>query len=233
MGNEFTDDAYTDRLSEYIDDELDSQEHAEVERHLGQCASCRAVVDDLRAVAARAASLPDRAPQQDLWGEVNRQIGGDGRHVLAFAPRRRFSFTLPQLAAAGIALMVLSGSLVWIAKSGDARADFPAVDAVAPVSSAAGERGSIDAAPVMLADPQFQGAVEDLERLLDAGRSRLDPETVRILEQNLATIDAAIAQSRTALEKDPANTFLNNHLAAARQRKLALLRRATALTQGS
>jgi anti-sigma factor RsiW len=235
MGNDTTHDAYTGRLSDYIDDELDLREHAEIEQHVARCASCRAVVSDLRAVAARAASLPSRAPDQDLWPGVREQIGLQSRHPLGFAPRarRRFSFTLPQLAAAGIALMVLSGGLVWVARSGDPRADFPAVDAVATADPAVTARGSAAVAPVMHADPQFQGAVEDLERLLQEGRSRLDPETIRILEHNLASIDAAIEQSRRALEKDPANTFLNNHLAAARQRKLALLRRATALTQGS
>jgi hypothetical protein len=193
------------------------------------------VLNELRAVAARAAALPARAPDRDLWAGVSERIGAENRRVTAFTPRarRRFTFTLPQLAAAGIALMVLSGGMVWLASSGDPRADFPPVDAVATSDGAAAAGGRVDVAPVRLADPQFQGAVEDLERLLEAGRSRLDPETVRVLEQNLATIDAAIEQSRLALLKDPANTFLNNHLAAAQHRKLALLRRATALTAGS
>jgi hypothetical protein len=52
---------------------------------------------------------------------------------------------------------------------------------------------------------------------------------VRVLEDNLGAIDRAIEQSRQALGADPANLFLNTHLAAARQRKLALLRSATAL----
>jgi hypothetical protein len=166
---------------------------------------------------------------------VSDRIGAENRRVRAFAPhaRRRFSFTLPQLAAAGIALMVLSGGMVWLAKSGDSRADFPPVDAVAVTNPASGARDRIDVAPALFADSEFRGAVEDLQRLLDAGRTRLDPETIRVLEQNLATIDAAIEQSRLALQKDPANTFLNNHLAAAQQRKLALLRRATALVAGS
>ena len=60
-------------------------------------------------------------------------------------------------------------------------------------------------------------------------RSRLDPETVRILEDNLHTIDQAIDQARKALRNDPANAYLNNHFAASRNRKLALLRRASAL----
>jgi hypothetical protein len=68
---------------------------------------------------------------------------------------------------------------------------------------------------------------------LDEGRARLDPETVRVLEDNLDAIDKAIDQCRLALEADPANSFLSSHLVSARQRKLALLRRATALTTGS
>jgi hypothetical protein len=233
MGTE-AHDIYTDRLSDYIDGELDAREQADVERHLAQCASCRLVLNELRAVAARAAALVDSAPGQDLWAGVAARIGADDRRVTRLVPRRRFSFTLPQLAAAGIALMVLSGGMVWLAKTGDPRVDFPPVSgnvAIAPGSDAAPTPSSV--APVMFADPQFDGAVEDLERILEAGRNRLDPETIRVLEQNLATIDAAIDQSRQALQKDPANTFLNNHLAAAQQRKLALLRRATALTAGS
>ena len=224
MRNDTQHDAYIERLSDYIDGELDPRERADVDRHLTVCDECRTVIKELRAVAARAANTrTDRAPDRDLWAGIAARISN--RQPL------RFSFTLPQLAAAGIALMVLSGGMVWLASTGDPRVDFPQVAGSAvrsdPLANAS------DVAPVLMGDAQFEGAVEDLERILAEGRSRLDPQTVRILEQNLAAIDAAIDQSRLALEKDPANTFLNNHLAAARQRKLALLRRATALTVGS
>ena len=140
---------------------------------------------------------------------------------------RRFSFTLPQLVAAGLALMVLSGGLVWVARLGDPRASLP------PASrrSAHGRsrRGRRRLARVAFADANYDQAVADLEKVLEAGRSRLDPETVRILEDNLRTIDQAIEQSRKALRADPANVYLNNHFAASRNRKLALLRRASAL----
>lgn len=222
-----------DQLSEYIDGELDSRTHAEVERHLAACADCRTVAMELRAVAGRAGSLVDAPPQQDLWDGVAARIGARAAgRVTPFEarPRRRFSFTLPQLAAASIVLMVLSGSMVWLAKSGDPRADFPAISAGRGDAS---DRAGLPAvAPASLADRHYEGAVEDLEQTLERGRAQLDPETVRVLEQNLQSIDAAIEQCRQALEKDPANAYLNNHLAAARQRKLALLRRATALTAG-
>ncbi len=50
-----------------------------------------------------------------------------------------------------------------------------------------------------------------------------------LIERNLAAIDEAIRQSRAALEADPANPFLNSHLAESRRRKLDLLRHATTL----
>jgi tetratricopeptide (TPR) repeat protein len=222
MGN--THDQIVERLSEYIDGELGVRAHAEVERHLAGCGDCRAVAAELRAVAARAASLVDTAPRQDLWDGVAARITGHGWgtpfHLKA---RRRFSFTLPQLAAASLALMVLSGGMVWLARSGDPRVDFP--------GTMGAELPAV--APVRLTDTHYEGAVEDLEETLARGRAQLDAETVRVLEQNLKSIDAAIAQCRQALEKDPANAYLNSHLAAARQSKLALLRRATALTAGS
>jgi hypothetical protein len=121
-------------------------------------------------------------------------------------------------------LMVLSGTLVWMAKSGDPRADFE------PISAQTGPRADMPTmAPANFADPRFDEAVAELERTLEAGRSRLDPGAVRVLEENLAAIDRAIEQCREALATDPANIYLNTHLAEARQRKLTLLRRATAL----
>jgi hypothetical protein len=55
---------------------------------------------------------------------------------------------------------------------------------------------------------------------------------VLILERNLKAIDAAINEARMALEQDPANPFLNSHLADARRRKLDLLRHATEIAGG-
>jgi len=123
---------------------------------------------------------------------------------------------------------------VWLAERGDPRADFPAVTAstTAPSANVAAANAEyVDNAGLI--DAHYDGGVDDLERTLDRGRDRLDPETIRLLEQNLEAIDKAIDQCRRALDADPANTYLNNHLAATRQRKLALLRRATALTIGS
>jgi hypothetical protein len=213
-------DQWADRLSEYLDDELSSGEKVQMEAHLAECDACRIVLDELRAVTVKAASLPPTPPSANLWPGIEARLERR-TNVMRFRERaaRRFSFTMPQLVAAAAALMLVSGGSVWLAQYGGRTTSLPPVVA----TDGAG------IAPVSLVDRQYDDAINDLQHTLDAGRSQLDPETVKILESNLAAIDRAIDQSRRALDADPANVYLHNHLTEARQRKLALLRRANAL----
>ena len=205
---------WNDRLSEYSDGELEPSERRALEAHLADCAECRADVDALRAVVARAGSLTDTAPTSNLWPDVATRIGAPpaGRTTLT---TRRFAFTLPQLVAASLALIVASGGMVWLARMGGSTTDFPPVLGEVRVAN--------------FGDAAFDEAVADLQQTLEAGRGRLDPETIRVLETNLEAIDRAIAQCREALEADPSSVYLNTYLAETRRRKLELLRRATAL----
>ena len=214
MGNTHNHDRWTDRLSEYVDGELAPLEYDELEGHLTECGDCRGLVEELRAVARRARALEDQGPARNLWPAIAEAIGRPARRWT-----RRFSFTVPQLAAAALALMVLSGGLVWMARLGGDRTDFPAVDA------------ALEPRPVgvTFADAGYDEAIEDLQDRLDAGRARLDPQTVRVVEENLTSIDRAIEQCRAALASDPANVYLGERLADAKKKKLGLLRRATAL----
>ena len=217
-----------DQLSDYLDDELSASERAALEAHLRSCRDCASTLEELREVIARAAALTPRPPANDLWPAIEPRLAITAREttVTPFRARvtRRVSFTLPQLAAAGVALMVMSGGGVWLLQHGGRATSMPPVAATAIVDD--------PVVPVTLADPRYDEAISDLEQALQAGRKDLDPGTVKILEANLDAIDKAIAQSREALAKDPANVYLNNHLADARQRKLALLRGAAALVGG-
>src|SRR5204863_4126807 len=137
---------------------------------------------ELREVVARAAALLPRPPEADLWPGIAPHI--ERATVTPLQPKtaaRRFSFTVPQLAAAGLALMVMSGGGVWVLQHGGRATETPAVVAYAP----AAEPG---VATVSLSDPRYDEAIADLEQALEAGRGSLDPGTVKVLEANLDAI---------------------------------------------
>ena len=54
-------------LNDYVDAQLPEADRTSVEGHLGQCAECTHIVDQLRALLDRAAALRDIEPSRDLF----------------------------------------------------------------------------------------------------------------------------------------------------------------------
>jgi hypothetical protein len=219
-------DQWTDRLSEYLDGDLADSERVALEAHLDACRECGETLAGLRRIVMRARSLEDREPVRDLWSGVAQRIGLP-EPVGAVPRRRRITFSVPQLLAAGIALAVLSGGGAWLL--------HPKPGQVATVQPAPQGSGSLPVTTVRTGAPTrgYDAAVEDLERILAEGRGRLDTTTVKVLEQNLAIIDQALAQARRAVAADSANIYLNSHLAETMRRKIDLLRQAAALVSAA
>src|SRR2546427_938386 len=216
-------DQWTDRLSEYLDGELTSPEGRAFEAHLAWCDACRTTLDELRRVVTNARALDDRPPAADLWPAVAARIGLSARSKQRPAVRR-FSFTVPQLAAASVVLALLSGSAAWlIVRRGTAPTPPVLVSERAP---------ALRNASAYPGDVRFDAQVADLERALARGRGRLDTATVRVIERNLRIIDRAIRGAQSALAADPANSYLNLHLAQEMRGKLDLLRQAATLAGG-
>lgn len=229
-----------DRLSEYIDGELTSAERAEIEDHLATCADCVALVADLRAVVAAAADVDDAPPANDLWPGIARRIEERGRtpRIVPLESRRaprRLSFSIPQLIAASIAIAVLSAAGVWTTlREPDTGATSTPVVAEAPASSGGSTTlVSDDAEGSAVAYEEYEAAVDELERLLHELGDQIDPATRTAIDQNLTIIDAAIQQTRKALQENPNDLYLNTHLASTMQRKIDLLQGATRLARAS
>jgi anti-sigma factor RsiW len=224
-------DPWTERLSEYLDGGLAPDEQEMIECHLAHCEACTAVLTDLKRVAGRARALDDHEPEADLWPAIAARIGvtTPATGVKALPRRRagrRWSFTMTELAAAGVALMVASGGAAWLMlPRGAAPGTGPGV---VPRHAAAAIPAAATTRPM-----GYDGAVADLERVLAQGRGRLDSATVRVIERNLVIIDNAITQAQRAVAADSANVYLNSHLAATMRRKLELLRQAASLVSAA
>ena len=224
-------DEYTNQLSAYLDDELEGSARARLTAHLAGCAECTALLSDLRAIVAAAPGYGGREPERDYWKRIESRLDetqvvpiGSGRG--AAAPVRRFGWR--ELIAASLLMAGVGGGAVYLALRpvGYAPPPLAAVPDSAPVlvPETSRPRGSRN---VEFAERKYDSAVRDLELVLDAGRSRLDTATVRSVEESLRKIDAAIAEARAAIQRDPSNAYLNRQIAANMRRKLDLLRIAT------
>jgi len=233
----------TERLSAYMDGELAAAERTSVEHHLETCADCQRVLADLRGIVVRARSLEDCPPENDLWSGIEERLEDRSMvvSVETHRARRLLSFTLPQMAAAAVALIVLSVSATWWARSGTERGanGGPPVAVVQPDSATPTQLVSLDCTFLGIPrkceapDVAEDAAVADFGELLAMYRDRLDPETVATVETNLAAIDQAIEEIVEAIDADPESTQLYNYLAGARQRKLDVVRQATSIIRTS
>ena len=78
-------------------------------------------------------------------------------------------------------------------------------------------------------EPVYDREMVTLRAIVRERRAQLDPGTVAVLEQSIAVIDSAIAQSRAALARDPASGFLAARLNHSLEKKVELLRTAALL----
>jgi hypothetical protein len=136
-------------------------------------------------VVARVAHLPETGPTHDLWPGIAARLDAarapvamDEGIISLAAHRRRFSFTLPQLAAAGIGVIALSSGLAWwVANGGGRFGDSTHVAVVTPagqVRPAAPVTASPAAPSTPVASATAPGASQPG---LPAGRSSLAAAT--------------------------------------------------------
>ena len=217
-------DQWTTRLSAYLDGELSVDECADLERHLESCDQCRIDLKQLRGVVGWAAGYEGSEPANDVWPRIAAAITGTPSGVVDLGmrrrPQRRIRFTIPQTLVAAVALALVGAGGWWLARA-TAPNQMAAVIDVSATDAAATVTATIEVAQ------KYGPAIADLERVLLQEQDALDSTTVRVLQQQLAIIDRALAEAREALARDPASDFLAGHYAAMMKKKLNVLRAAT------
>jgi hypothetical protein len=191
------------RMDAFVTGALAPAESAAFEAHLERCRACEEWLAREEPVPAGASVLPRSIePARDLWPGIRQRIDRPVRSIGRIAVPRW------ALAAAAMVLVALS--------SGVTAALLRAPD---PAPAARG---------VNALEAQYAEASRDLGRLLEDARATLAPETMAVIEKNLAVIDAALIEAREALARDPGNEALGQMVVVAWRQKVDLLRRATA-----
>jgi hypothetical protein len=218
---------YDASLSEYVDGTLQSSEEPldvarldAVEAHLANCERCRAVVEDLHALGEAARQLERRVPPAHVWPSIAATVAGE-------RPQRVWSWQM--VAAAAMVVVVLGGG--WMAwrqlTTPPAAATIGAVSPAEPQPDP--ELVQDVETELKLAEEHYVKAIAGLEAIAKAEGSELDPQTADVMQANLRVIDAAIGDSRAALQTDPSSDLAQDSLFGALRSKVTLLQDTIAL----
>ena len=223
-----------DALAAMVDEAPEPRDRRRVDAHLAGCEACRELLADLRAIRSLAATLEPIEPPARVWHDVRRRVAAEGRGPrVAASWRSRWSFGgagpirsagfRSRWAVGGTALAAAAGIVLAVVLAGSpdsARSPAPDPPAGAVRPAPAGGLGPFE--------PAYVSAIRDLERLAGARAPAL-PAVQTVLAGNLAVVERAIAESRSAVEAAPGSEVARDRLRAGLARKLALLRTSAVL----
>ena len=234
-------------LNELVDNTLAPADRVEVERHLEGCAECRALVAGLTDLRHAIVSLESREPPARVWSRIERaiQLEGSARNperasdedpvsnvgnvenvgtVRRLSPERRWRFTWMAVAAAAVVVLAVLVSRPWRFASRPA-----APTDAAQAGATSGDPAQAVEAELRQASEHYEKAIKGLEQIANAGQSTLDPRTAATLQKNLAIIDQAITESRSALRTQPNSEPAQQSLIENFKTKIGLLQDTVAL----
>jgi anti-sigma factor RsiW len=199
---------YEQELGAYVDGAPDPS--GALDAHLAECARCRALAADLRAIRTAARTLEPREPPGRVWARLA-STGDDSPRRAIWQRAWAFALARPALSAVGLALVL---GLAWVGTM------------VAPVAPVGSGTAMAEALPVevQLAVEQYTREIQGLQEITHAeAASTLDAETADVLHVHVAVIDQAIGESRAVLEAEPGNELALESLFDALRSKLGLL----------
>lgn len=220
-------------LDDYVTGELTEDARGPAADHIAACEICRAEIESLKGILARAADLPKSIdPPAQAWLDIRAAIERDKEAVATNhgIARREFWRRPYALAAAMVLAAVLSSggtALYMRSRSVDGNSSR----SVAGTASEIGTPATL--AAFTIEENTYLRNVAVLQDLLDQQEGALSPETVAQLKASLRTIDEAILEARNALARDPANKMLIEMLSGTYRQKVDLMRRTAEMTRGS
>ncbi len=204
------------QLLDQLDALLEGEKRPDVEAHVVECANCRGILEDFRAITTVARTMEDATPEPPayLWSAIRARLEQEGMiHKEAEAPRGReqrqgwrgWWMNLPRPALAGgyLSLLVIAGFLL----SG-------------PVTRRVNDyrwmRGTQNSTAVL-------GAHLDSVEHATVASLGSNPIVSAALHKNLAIVDNYITLCEKSVREDPESEIARDYLYDAYQQKADLL----------
>lgn len=196
--------AVINSLSDYLDSQnfwISDDEVKQIDTHLTNCPACQNLKDELGEIKTAARELPLHTPQRAMWTKIANVIEAEisAENAPHHQPKnasgwwgwlrsRKFTFSLPQLAAGGaVAAALIIAGISGILSPHSGALDFRDYHAA-------------------LLLPEEREIKVELDRRMDALNSRKatwDPQRRAEFEQRMNKIDESLNQCRHILKDNP------------------------------
>lgn len=204
------------------DGTLDAADRDRIGEHLASCHDCAADVARLTRLMTRIGETRDRprpavAALDELWPAIRSQI--DGAKVVALEANAP---------AVHSWRLRLDPWIIGIAASIAAVTVITVIQVVPPVVRTVTTSVVASDSVFRLASDSVQAYEQQANQLLDElkmERARLLPETRESIDDDLKTIDLAIAELQLAIARDPKNPVLRSMLASSYRQKVDVLKK--------
>jgi hypothetical protein len=212
------------QLSDYVDGTLDGTARAAVAGHLARCAACRDAVHDFEQLRAAARQLGPIEPPGHVWLELAGRLHQDaasGKRSIPATPAAASQVWQWVGLAAALVLITLGAYLFRHFPSGGSPTSVTTVTTAGNPAPA----GSVETFEQELkqAEDHYDKAIAELEAIAKNNNTSMDPVVAATLQKNLTTIDHAIAESRDALNVNPASEPARDSLFEALRQKVGVL----------
>jgi predicted anti-sigma-YlaC factor YlaD len=206
------------QLSLIVDGLRPESDQEAVRVHLESCAACRGALQDLERLRRASVKLGPIAPPDHVWLEVAGRIRMEPRSASAHRPAPNRAAMTQWIGLAAALVLVTLGAYFFTSGTTAPEQAPTAAGNVPPA-------GTVEAVAeeLSLAMLHYERAIAELETLAKADAGALDPAVATTLQQNIQTIDQAIAESRGALTDNPGSVPARESLFEALRRKVVVL----------
>jgi anti-sigma factor RsiW len=195
------------RISEFVDGDLEQGRTARLERHIGSCLECRALLKDFRAIREAAGRLETPAVPDDAWLKVRAGLREKRSPNPGAFPR------LPRLAPVAAAFLIIFGAgIVFVLMRG------PAGDRKAVRKDEQYTLSRLDEAERI-----YEQADRTLSEAVAGRRGKIDPRIAEMFERNIEAVDGALKTCRQTARVCPGDIRVRGFLLDAYREKIVLL----------